>query len=120
MDFFEDPPEMFYAELADLWGYADDHQNDAHFQPAADALQDQDDISHSTDDFTRRLLPLSIGDDLDTRLNPATQNICSVVPAENGLADYLRKAADIETMEEPLMAVRTSLPKEPRCPADFL
>jgi len=47
-------------------------------------------------------------------------NIYSFVPSENGLAAYLSKAADIEAMEQPPMAVRTALRKEPQCPADFL
>jgi len=65
-DFFDDPPEMFYAELAeDVW-YEADHQN---IQPAPDALQN--DFEDSTDDLPQfdDVMPPFIGDDLDARLN---------------------------------------------------
>lgn len=127
-DFFEDPPEVFYAELAELECFSptffDSADQDSIFQPAPDALQDDSTDPAQDPDFTQRLLPQSSAlererGDVDNRLNDDPHNIHSAVPSDSGLATYLINAADmdiqaIETTEEPPMAVRTSLPKEPQ------
>jgi len=115
-DFFDVPPEMFFAEPAQVLSYRADLQR----QPASDALEN--DFEDSTDDlpqFDQVMLPF-IGDDLDARLNDGDHNIHSFVPSENGLAAYLSKATDIVTMEQPPMAVSTSLRKRPQFLAESL